>query len=58
MNNNIILYTSVKIYARFPLCDKNTPQEKKTLGNIRRQKHQIRGWRATSAAGLQGQDSH
>ena len=39
------------------VCDKNTPPEKKTLWKIRLAKHQIRGWRAVSASGLQGEGS-
>ena len=50
--------------AKFPLivahtgvCEKNTPPDKRTCGNIRLKK-EIRGWRAVSVAGLQGEASH
>ena len=39
------------------VCEKNTPPGRKTLGETNFEQQEIRGWRADSAAALQGQAS-
>ena len=41
----------------YSVCEKNTPPDKKTCGNISLQNTKIGGWRAVSAAELQGKGS-
>ena len=50
-----VIITTCNMKRHTGVCEKeNTPPEKKTLESISLKKHQIRGWRAASAAGPQG----